>query len=91
MAVGTLEGILTYVNVAFAEMHGYSPEELPGKHYSILYTEEQMAAINKLRARLMQTGSFAGEEIWHKRKGASVAVESVSGQLDAAIRAESDQ
>ena len=81
VAIGTLDGTLTYVNRAFAEMHGRSPEELIGQHYSILYTEEQMAAINKLRARLMQTGSFTGEEIWHKKKDGTVFPTLMTGNL----------
>jgi len=81
VAIGTLDGILTYVNRAFAEMHGRSLEELIGQHYSILYTEEQMAAINKLRARLMQTGSFTGEEIWHKKKDGTVFPALMTGNL----------
>ena len=81
VAIGPLDGTLTYVNRAFAEMHGRSPEELIGQHYSILYTEEQMAAINKLRARLMQTGSFTGEEIWHKKKDGTVFPTLMTGNL----------
>ncbi|GAH99714.1 unnamed protein product, partial [marine sediment metagenome] len=32
----TPEGDLTYVNESFAGMHGYTIEELIGKHFSIL-------------------------------------------------------
>lgn len=64
----TLDGVafcdpqcqLLYVNNAFAEMHGYSPDELIGKNISFLHNAEQKpqvdAAVNQVKA----TGRFAG-------------------------------
>lgn len=46
------EGIYTYVNAALAEMLGYSPDALHGKHFRSLYTPEAMAdAEARYRAR----------------------------------------
>ena len=42
-----LEGNLTYVNESFAEMHGYSAEELIGKPLSIFHNEEQMTNVKR--------------------------------------------
>ncbi|MGB2827899.1 MAG: PAS domain S-box protein, partial [Dehalococcoidales bacterium] len=67
LGIGTAEH-LTYVNRSFAEMHGYSPDELIGQNYSMFYTKEQLPVINKLRERLSAGGSFIEEEVWHKKK-----------------------
>ncbi|GEM_PF-2137436 len=63
---------LIYVNRAFAKMHGYEPEELIGKHVSILHTQEQMAEVNRINETIKRNMAFAVEEVWHKRKDGSV-------------------
>ena len=71
IAVCDLEGNLQFVNDAFARMHGYSVEELLGKHLSVFHTNEQMPSVNAANRRLQETGEFAGE-IWHvHRNGAT--------------------
>jgi PAS domain S-box-containing protein len=80
VAIGPIEK-LDYVNRSFAEMHGYSPDELIGKHYSILYTEEQLPVINRLRAHLLKTGSFINKEVWHKRKDGTLFPTLMAGSL----------
>jgi PAS domain S-box-containing protein len=67
-----LAGNLTYVNESFAQMHGYSVEELGYKHFSILHTREQMKDVERLVKRLKQTGCFIAEEVWHKKRGGMV-------------------
>jgi PAS domain S-box-containing protein len=67
IAVVDLEGNLCFVNDAFAAMHGYSPDELAGKHRSVFHTPDQMAAVEAANAELKRTGAFIGE-IWHVRK-----------------------
>lgn len=80
MAMDPIEN-LGYVNKAFAEMHGYSPDELNGKYYSILYADEQLPVINRVRERLIKEGNFAGEEVWHKRKDGTVFPTLMMGNL----------
>lgn len=58
---------LQYVNPAFAALHGYSPEELLGKHLSIFHTPEQLPAVRAANRQLREKGAFAGE-IWHARR-----------------------
>ena len=66
--ITNLEGNIIYTNVAMAQMHGYTVEELLGKHFSIFHTPEQMVFVDKLlNEQLKKKGSFI-EEIWHKRK-----------------------
>ncbi len=45
IAVSDLDGNLQYLNNAFAEMHGYSPEEIIGKNLSIFHTLDQMPSV----------------------------------------------
>jgi len=42
IAVASLEGVLQYVNAAWAQMHGYEPEEMIGKHLSVCHNKEQL-------------------------------------------------
>jgi PAS domain S-box-containing protein len=60
-----LHGNLLYVNRFFADIHGYEPEELIGKHLSLFHSREQMATVNSLLAALMQAGNFKPSTVWH--------------------------
>ena len=71
VSISDLEGRLTYVNDTYVQMHGYTADELIGKHFSILYTEEQAKFMESRRKRIFQTGS-AVDEVWHKKKDGSV-------------------
>ncbi|MCD6364370.1 MAG: PAS domain S-box protein [Planctomycetes bacterium] len=66
-----MEGNLLYVNEAFASMHGFSIEELVGRHVSTVHTPEQMLRVNATNRQVRKTGEFDGE-IWHTRKDGSV-------------------
>ena len=69
IAVIDLDGNLEYLNNAFAEMHGYSAEELVGKNLSTFHTPEQMPSVKAANLELKHKGNFKGE-IWHvKRDG----------------------
>ena len=71
IALADLDGTLVFVNRAFAAMHGYSPEELLGKHFSIFHSPEQMPCMEAIDRQLSETGDFSGE-IWHARRDGSV-------------------
>jgi PAS domain S-box-containing protein len=66
IAASDLDGHLTYVNQAFAEMHNCKFEDLIGKHLSIFHTPDQMEAVNEANRQMMEKGDFSGE-IWHAR------------------------
>lgn len=70
--IADLDGNIVYVNNAFAEMHGYKPEELIGKHLSVFHSEEQMERVNTLDNVLKREGSFAAEEVWHVKRDGSI-------------------
>jgi len=68
VAMVDLEGNLIYLNESCSKMHGYTVEELIGKHVSTFHTEE-LEPLRKLNVQqLMEKGSFVGKEVLHKRK-----------------------
>ena len=71
IAVADMDGNLEYLNNAFADMHGYSAEELVGKNLSIFHTPEQMPHIEATNLEMKQKGSFKGE-IWHVKRDGTV-------------------
>ncbi|MFC1833100.1 PAS domain S-box protein [Thermodesulfobacteriota bacterium] len=71
-ATSSLDGYLTYVNRAFAEMHGMSVHDLIGKPLSIFHTEEQMKEVTRLLEILHRDGVFRSEEVWHFRSDGEV-------------------
>jgi len=71
-AIADLNGIVFYVNDAFARMHDYAVEEVTGKHVSVFHTEDQMKAVNGLFERFVQVGGLVAVEVWHKKKDGTV-------------------
>lgn len=67
LAVCDLEPELTYVNDAFARMHGYSPQEMIGMKVKQLHKDEQIEELNKRIQEIKTKGSWEGE-IDHIRK-----------------------
>ncbi len=71
IAVVDMNGDLQYLNKTFAEMHGYTTEELIGRNLSIFHTPEQMDSVNSANKQIKETGEFKGE-IWHVRRDGTV-------------------
>ncbi len=71
VAVTDLEGRLQFVNRAFAQMHGYEPDELVGRSLSVFHTPEQMGAVEAANRTLRARGEYAGE-VWHARRDGAV-------------------
>jgi len=71
-AIADAQGNLLYVNEMFAQMHGYTVEELLGKNLSIFHTEEQMKEVAGILERAVQEGGITAEEVWHKRKDRTI-------------------
>jgi PAS domain S-box-containing protein len=69
LAVSDMDGILIFVNKAFAAMHGYNSEELIGKHLSIFHSLEQMPSVEIANKMIKEKGSFKGEINHIKRNG----------------------
>jgi len=67
IVVADMDGILGFVNNAVARMHGYEPDEIVGKHLSILHLPEQAPMVEAAIRQGRETGEFSGE-IWHARR-----------------------
>ncbi|MHC4557665.1 MAG: PAS domain S-box protein [Planctomycetota bacterium] len=67
IAIADLEMKLTYLNDAFAQMHGYSPEEMVGMKVVNLHNKEQIDEYNRRMNQIKTQGSWMGE-IGHIRK-----------------------
>ncbi len=68
IAIGDLEGRITYVNDAFAGMFGYSEEEMIGKEISSIYLENQLPVLKNALAETMK-GHWKGELIGKRKDG----------------------
>jgi PAS domain S-box-containing protein len=67
VAAADLNGNITYVNQAWADMHGYSPASLIGKHMSIFHSDEQNAGeLVPFNRKVLRTGFNSGD-IGHVR------------------------
>jgi len=72
VAVCDLEGILTFVNHSWAAMHGYTPEQLLGKHISIGHSHAQLEReVIPFNQKVISQGLNAGT-VGHIKKDRSV-------------------
>jgi PAS domain S-box-containing protein len=67
-AIATLDGVLVYVNPCFAQMHGYTVEEITGKPLSMLHSADQMPHVQKTLDILQRDGNFSAAEVWRVKK-----------------------
>jgi len=68
-----MDGYIKFVNSAFAEMHGFTQEELIGQHFQLCHTPEQLAQeILPTIDLLINHGTFRDAEIGHRRKDGTV-------------------
>ncbi len=68
-AVANLDGIVEFVNPAWATMHGYTVDELIGQHLSVFHTPEQLAnEVDPVNQRALASGQAQRAEIGHVRK-----------------------
>jgi len=70
IAVINLDGCLLFLNNTFAAMHGYTTDELIGRHIEIFHAPEQMPAVDAANRQTKATGEFKGD-IWHIRRDGS--------------------
>lgn len=61
-------GTITYVNKAFAKMHGYTVKEIVGKHFSFFHTEQQLEEMEGMVSELRKKRNLENVEVWHVRK-----------------------
>lgn len=66
-AMSDLEGRVIYVNPFFAQIHGYQPDELVGKHLAIFHNEQQLPQVEQLLSEL-KLGHFPPTVVWHTHR-----------------------
>jgi len=79
ICLADMDGRVRFANNAWAEMHGYSVDEIIDRHLSIFHTQEQMEEeVTPFLERLMAYRSSGGEiehrqkgYVWHARKHGS--------------------
>ncbi len=71
-AISDIHGFLTYVNDTFANMHGFSSQELIGKNLSVVNNDEQREHVSGLLEKLNRDGIFELQEVWHAKKDGTV-------------------
>ncbi len=64
-AIADLEGNIVYVNKFWAEIHGFTQEELAGKHLSVFHTPQQLKEVEGALAALFKHGYFEPQDIGH--------------------------
>jgi len=69
IAMGNLEGKITYVNEAFVRMFGYSRKELVGKEISFIYPEDQLPKLKEALKATMEKGGWTGELLGKRKNG----------------------
>ncbi|MFQ5997220.1 MAG: ATP-binding protein [Dehalococcoidales bacterium] len=72
VSISDLDGKLVYVNESYAKMHGYTVAETVGRHFSVFYTKDQAKFMAQRREKVVQMGSYVGDEVWHKRKDGTI-------------------
>lgn len=71
-AIADLDGIIQFVNPAWAAMHGYTQDELLGQHLSIFHTPEQLTEeVEPTNQQAIISGQPQRNEIGHVRKDGS--------------------
>jgi len=80
VVIRDLTGHFAYINDAMALMHGYTTEELAGKHYSIMHTPEQVEYVESLEKTRRLKGGFIAE-ISHKRRDGTIFPTLMNGTM----------
>ncbi len=60
-----LNGVISYVNDYFANIHGYKADALIGKNMNIFYKKDYQKRVDELNQKLLVNGSYSSEEVWH--------------------------
>lgn len=68
VAMGSLNGKITYVNKAFIKMFGYRKKELIGKEIAFIYAKDQIQKLKKALKTTME-GGWIGELVAKRKDG----------------------
>ena len=70
-AIADLNGVLIYANPAFAEMHGYSIDEMLGMNLASLHHPDDLPYVMSLVGKIQTEGGFSMVEVPHMRNDGS--------------------
>jgi len=91
------EGHYLYVNEAFANLHGYDPEEMIGEHWELVYRDEDVPRVQQeILPVVERAGNWHGETISVRADGTTVDVDHTlartnRGELVCTVRDISEQ
>jgi len=85
-----LKGNVAYSNPFFANIHGYTPDELQGRHLSVFHSSAQMPAVERLLSQLKQQGFFTSTQVWHCNREGREFPMLMSGRVMRGCRGEPD-
>jgi len=81
VATCDLNGVIQYVNQAWADMHGYSPPTLKGKNIAIFHNDEQYRnEVVPFNRKVFRHGYHSGE-VGHQRSDGSVFATNMTSTL----------
>ena len=67
VVVVDLNGVMIYLNRAYAAMHQVEVADAVGRHYSVFHDEAQIVEIDRLNGTLRSESGYLAREIWHRR------------------------
>jgi PAS domain S-box-containing protein len=67
-AICDLNGLILYVNEYFAQIHGYSTNELVGKNLTIFHSEPQLPLVRTIIDEALEKGTIESVEVPHMHK-----------------------
>ena len=79
VAIADCDGVYMYVNRYFAQVHGYSVDEVIGQSLTLLHNKEQLPHALEAFQWLKKTGSLSVKECWHCRKDGAIFPVLVNG------------
>ena len=59
---------IKYINDYFANIHGYTPEEVIGKNISVFHSKKQLDDVYKFKDKLIRDSNYKHREIWHTHR-----------------------
>ena len=71
-AISDLGGDIIYLNPFFAELHGYTVDELKGKNFMLFHNDDQLPSVESFYQRVLAEGTVAPKEIWHAHRDGHV-------------------
>jgi len=77
------DGSFVYVNRAYADVYGYDPDEMVGKHWEILYPDEDVEMIyDEILPAVPEEGRWTGESTHLRKDGTRLVVDHALAYTD---------